>query len=589
MTPENSTYAYIGALLDELVRSGICHLCLCPGSRSTPIALCAARHPGIRTWTLIDERSAAFFALGLARGTRAPVALLSTSGTAAANFFPAVIEARYGRTPLVVLTADRPHELRDSGANQTIDQIRLYGTHVKWFVEMAPPESTDAALRAARTIACQAVATAQDGPAGPVHLNLPLREPLVPAPGEVPPSTGREAGRPFVRTGRSLRAPAPDAARGLAAGLLEARRGLIVCGPQDDPALADAVMRLAGTLRFPVLADPLSQVRCGPHDHSLIVDNYDVMLRVGRLAEALAPEVVLRFGATPASRPLADYLARHAGARQIVIDESPVWNDPFRTAMDVVQADPRVTCDMLLASMHQLGAGAPGAADPGWTRRWQRLGARVRQAVQDRLAVIDEPFEGKVFARLGDLLPDGATLYVGNSMPVRDLDTFFPATAARIRVLGNRGASGIDGTVSSALGVAASGDGPVVLVLGDLAFYHDMNGLLAAKLYRLNATIVLLNNDGGGIFSFLPQAGYPDHFEMLFGTPTGLEFRHAADMYGASFVRADEWGAFDDAVRRGAAAPGLNIVEMRTDRTRNVHLHRQVWAAVEEEVTRSCP
>jgi 2-succinyl-5-enolpyruvyl-6-hydroxy-3-cyclohexene-1-carboxylate synthase len=272
-----------------------------------------------------------------------------------------------------------------------------------------------------------------------------------------------------------------------------------------------------------------------------------------------------------------------------VVDESPIWSDPFRAAMDVIQADPRVTCEMLLAAMHQPGAGAPGAADPEWTRRWQRLGARVRQAVQDRLAAIDEPFEGKVFARLGDLLPDGATLYVGNSMPVRDLDTFFPATAARIRVLGNRGASGIDGTISSALGVAAGGDGPVVLVLGDLAFYHDMNGLLAAKLYRLNATIVLLNNDGGGIFSFLPQAGCPDHFEMLFGTPTGLEFRHAADMYGASFVRADEWAAFDDAVRRGGAAPGLKIVEMRTDRTRNVDLHRQVWAAVEEEVTRSCP
>ncbi len=595
--PENATYAYVGALIDELVRSGVRHLCLCPGSRSTPIAISAARHPEMRVWTLIDERSAAFFALGLARGTRAPVGLVSTSGTAAANFFPAVIEARYGRTPLVVLTADRPHELRDSGANQTIDQIRLYGAHVRWFVEMAPPEATDAALRAARTIACQAVAAAQDGPAGPVHLNVPLREPLVPVPGEMPPVEerapdiweGRDRGRPFAWTSPSLRAPAPDVVRALAAGLRSARRGLIVCGPQDDAAFPDSVTRLAAALQFPVLADPLSQVRCGAHDRSLVVDAYDAMLRARPLVETLAPEVILRFGATPASRPLAEYLTRYAAVRQIVVDESPIWNDPQRAATDAVLADGRLACDALLAAAGRPADAASNAAGREWAGIWRRLGARARQAVHDRLAMINEPFEGKVFAQLSEVLPDGAILYVGNSMPVRDLDAFFPGRVGCIRILGNRGASGIDGLVSSALGVAAAGDGPVVLVLGDLAFYHDMNGLLAAKLHRLAATIVILNNDGGGIFSFLPQAAYREHFETLFGTPTGLDFRHAAEMYDATFARVDGWAAFDGAVRRAVASAGLDIVEMRTDRARNVDLHREVWAAVEEEVRYSCP
>jgi len=585
--PENATYAYVGALIDEVVRSGVGHLCLCPGSRSTPIAICAARHPGMRVWTLIDERSAAFFGLGLAKAIRAPVAMLSTSGTAAANFFPAVIEARYGRTPLVVLTADRPHELRDTGANQTIDQIRLYGAHVKWFVDMALPEASDAALRVVRAIACQAVAAALDGPPGPVHLNVPLREPLVPSPrpGELPPVgerhreawEGRDAGRPYVATGRAPRTPSLEAARALARDLRSAPHGVVICGPQDDPAFPDAVTKLAAAFQFPVLADPLSQVRCGPHNRSFVIDAYDAMLRVPAIAGGLAPDVIVRFGGTPASRPLADYLTRHGGARQVVVDESPMWTDPPRLAAEVVQANARLTCEAVLAAT-PVGV----ARDSEWASRWQRLSARATQAIRDRLAPLAEPFEGKVFARLSEALPDGATLYVGNSMAVRDLESFFSGTSRRLRFAGNRGASGIDGVVSSALGFAAAGGGPVVLVLGDLAFYHDMNGLLAAKLHRLEATILVLNNDGGGIFSFMPQAAYPEYFQQLFGTPIGLDFHHAADMYDASFARVDAWASFDDAIGRGVASHGLSIVEMRTDRARNVDLHRQVWAAVNE-------
>ncbi len=598
-----ATYAYIGALVDELARSGIRHLCLCPGSRSTPLALSAARHPGIRVWTLIDERSAGFFALGLAKALRAPVAVLSTSGTAAANFLPAVVEARYGRVPLVVLTADRPHELRDCGANQTIDQIRLFGAHAKWFTDVALPEATDGALRYARSLAAQVMAMAQQAPAGPVHLNVPLREPLVPtdAAQEIPTEdrrqalvwNGRPAGRPYAATSRALQAPDPDVVAALAGDLSRTTKGLIVCGPADDPALPGAVSRLAAALGYPILADPLSQVRCGSHDRSLVMDSYDAMLRVDELADALVPDVIVRMGGTTASRPLLQYLQRHPHSRHVVIDGDGGWNDPLRVASDVVHADARLLCEALLAvvrgsrsapavlSPSELSSAAP-AGSP-WAALWQRLGANARAAIRRRLDGLDEPFEGKVFSELSGLLPDGATLYVGNSMPVRDLDMFFPTVPTAIRMLGNRGASGIDGLVSSALGAAAgaaSGD-PLVLVLGDLAFYHDLNGLLAAKLHGLRATIIVLNNDGGGIFSFMPQADVPEHFEALFGTPTGLDFRFAAEMYGAGFFRADDWEAFRTRVRQGLASDGLEIVEMRTGRDRNVVLHREVWSAVE--------
>lgn len=585
--PENATYACIGAFMDELVRSGVQHLCLCPGSRSAPLAMSAARRAGLRVWTHVDERSAGFFALGMAKGQRRAVAVLSTSGTAAANFLPAVVEARYGRVPLLVFTADRPREVRDFGASQTIDQVRLYGSHVKWFVDAAPPEGRNETLRYFRTVACRAAATAAAAPAGPVHVNVPLREPLVPTP--IPhemlsetsraPSAweGRPNGHRYASVAQPPRIPDPEFVQRLTDDLCRTARGLIVCGPQDNPELAGAVRGLAEALGYPILADPLSQVRCGPHDHRLVIDGYDTMLRADEIMRTLIPEVVLRVGGIPASRPLLDYLQHHADARHVIVDAEDGWTDPMHLAADIIHADARTVCEHMAARADRRRR-TPGSP---WTSRWIHLNTVARQAVQQALAAVNEPFEGKVFSELARLLPDHSTLYVGNSMPVRDLDAFFPAVPRAIHVLGNRGASGIDGLVSSALGVAAVRPDPVVLVLGDLSFYHDMNGLLAAKLHRLRATIVLLNNDGGGIFSFLPQASFPEHFETLFGTPTGLDFHAAAMLYGAAFARADTWPAFHREIREGLEGAGVRIVEVATRRERNVALHREVWAAAE--------
>ncbi len=579
---------FAGAFVDELARSGVRHACVCPGSRSTPLALLLRRHPAIRLWTHLDERSAAFFALGIAKALREPVAVVSTSGTAAVNFAPAVVEAHYGRVPLLVLTADRPPELREVGANQTIDQVRLYGTHVKWSAETVLPESGEEALRYVRSLACRAAALARSDTPGPVHVNFPFREPLVPAPGTAPMGRDADGQMPYVSVRQAARRPDPADLADLVAELGAARRGLIVCGPRDDPGFPEAVARLGGQLGFPILADPLSQVRCGPHHGPLVIDSYDAFLRDEEAAGSLAPEVVLRFGATPTSKPLLLYLKRHARARQVLVDEAG-WNDPALVASDVIHADPASFCRTLLTALPP--AAREETHDP-WTGSWQELNERARAALVAQLSADPGVSEPGVLAELAGLLPPGATMFAGNSMPVRDLDAFFPGGSRPVRFLANRGASGIDGVVSSALGASAVSPGPLVLVIGDLSFYHDMNGLLAARRFAqtggrlpgLRATIVLLNNDGGGIFSLLPQADDPEHFEELFGTPHGLDFRYAAEMYGLAYHRVDCRDDFRTAVRESMASEGVTVLDVRTNRRANARLHGELWQSVAQAI-----
>ena len=575
---QRAAYLHCRAFVDELIRSGVRHFCVCPGSRSTPLALTIARHKESRLWMHIDERSAAFFGLGIAKLLREPVALLCTSGTAAANFLPAVVEAFYSTVPLVVLTADRPHELRDFGASQTIDQVRLYGGHVKWFVDLPEPEESAELVRYARAIAGRAAATAQASPAGPVHLNWPFREPLVPIPGLEPTiPVERPDNLPYTSVAQGSQSPDPDHLETLHELIASSRRGLIVCGPQDDPSFPDSVVRLARAIGYPILADPLSGVRCGPRDSSLVLDCYDAVLRDRALVERLSPDVVLRFGPIPTSKSLLQYLQHHRSCRQISINAAG-WHDPGQIVSDQVRSVPSLFCDQLVAL--QL-TSAPVEIDASeWVEQWREIDRLARETITTRLAEIEEVFEGKVFHLLADLLPEGTVLFAGNSMPVRDMDAFFPANDRDIRFLANRGAGGIDGVVSTALGVGAVSPGTLVLVIGDLSFFHDSNGLLAAKQHDLDATVVLLNNDGGGIFSFLPQAEQQEYFETLFGTPHGLDPRPIAELYGAGFESVASWDQFRQALRTGISRKGLSIIEVPTERSRNVELHRRIWRSV---------
>ena len=579
------------AMVQELVRAGVTDVVVCPGSRSTPLALASRAHPGLHVRVLLDERSAGFFALGLARASRRPVAVIVTSGTAAANLLPAAVEASLARVPLILLTADRPPELRDRGAPQTIDQVGLFGRPVRWFAELPLLDGEPETRRPVRSLVGRAVATAVGNPAGPVHLNVPFREPLVPtsALGPLDASDGgiedpRE--RPFTEVVAGSPKLSPREVTANVARLASVGRGLIVVGPQDDPALPAALARLAAVTGYPIIADPLSGVRCGPHDRSLVLAHADHLARPGPWRDAHLPELVMRFGAAPTSKPVATLIGEAAPV-QIVVDGGGGWSDPAIIPTTFIHADATATATALGNEMELAGAARAGT----WAADWTEADRRADAVLGDWLARVEErgePFEGLPFAVLGATLPDGALLWAGNSMPVRDLDAWLPSVPRSIRLLSNRGANGIDGVVSTALGAAAADVGPVTLVVGDVSFLHDLNALVAARLHALSATIVLIENDGGGIFSFLPQAstdapevGLPAHYEELFGTPHGIALGPIVTALGGHYTAVGP-AELREALSDPFAGPGVRVLGFRTDRGRNVELHREAAAAVAE-------
>jgi len=364
--------------------------------------------------------------------------------------------------------------------------------------------------------------------------------------------------------------------KGIARQFDAVHKGLIVVGAIDEPEFADALLPLAHKLDFPILADPLSGLR--GYDDPYILTSYDAFLRDAEFVKGTTPELIIRFGAMPTAKPLLQYIERNPRCPLLVVNGQSAWNDPTQLASDFIFADPTAYCRGVLDAIIDLEIPLK-KTNHGWLGVWQKAETATKDALRSGIDAFNEPFEGRVFTELAEVLPEGATLFVGNSMPIRDCDTFFWGKHG-VSIIGNRGANGIDGIISSALGVSAARGGNTVLVIGDLSFYHDMNGLLAAKLHDLDLTIVLINNDGGGIFSFLPQAGYPEHFEQLFGTPTGLDFRPAVEMYSGRFTRPDSWADFRAALIRGMEEGGLHVVEVATDRARNVAMHRELWGQV---------
>ncbi|MEO8604530.1 MAG: 2-succinyl-5-enolpyruvyl-6-hydroxy-3-cyclohexene-1-carboxylic-acid synthase [bacterium] len=562
----SSTYAAIRAFVDALAEAGVREVCIAPGARSTPLTLVLAAHPQLRCWSHIDERSAAFFALGVAKASRRPTAVVCTSGTAAANFFPAVIEAAQAQVPLLLLTADRPPELRDCGAFQAVDQLKLYGAHAKWFCEVADPAAD---LAYFESLGQRAVATAAATPAGPVHLNFPFREPLTE---DAAAPRAPRVTRPGVRVGRTAHLADEATLTELAAALSATPRGIIVCGPIDaDAGTAAALARLAACCGYPLLADATAGLRDGAHDRSQLVTAYDALLRQPDVAAHLAPALVLRIGSLPIAKSLLLWL-RDGAAEQIVVDPNGGWNDPLHRAARLVHAD-------IAPLAYALAARVRSTPDADWLAAWRGADGAARSALDDGVRRLDEPFEGAVVAALATCLPEGSTLVVGNSMARRDLESFWPGSRRAVRVLCNRGANGIDGFVSTALGVAAASRGPTVALTGDLGFLHDLNGLLAARRDDVRAVFVVCNNDGGGIFSYLPQADSSAAFERFFRTPHGLDLRGGVEMYGCGFVRAASRQAFDAALDAALASDRCAVIEVPIDLTRSVALHRHLWDA----------
>ncbi len=575
MNHQESLTAYIAAFVSELVLTGVTDVVVSPGSRSTPMAMVMAEHPELNVHIHVDERSAAFFGLGMAKAKNRPVAILCTSGTAAANYFPAIVEARYARVPLLVLTADRPHELREVGAPQAIDQIRLYGQHVKWFADMALPENNVEIIRYARTACARAAAIATQAPSGPVHLNFPFREPLIP---KMDDAMFQLTERPngYVKVHNGNLAVDDRQFKEIAEKLSGKEKGIIVCGNTADAHFAEAVTRLSKSLNYPILADPLSQLRSGNHNSENIIDAYDTFLRNEDAKAFLKPDVVVRFGAMPISKALTIFLKENYTAEQFVVDGGGGWRDPASLTTDMIFCNETIFCEKLLTYF----VSKPTTV---YLEDWKKINGLTIENITP-LRNVTELSEGKLFYQLADLLPERATLFVGNSMPIRDLDSFFLNNNKSIRVMANRGANGIDGTVSTAIGAALYSQ-PLYLVLGDLTFFHDLNGLIAAKLYNIDIHIIVVNNNGGGIFSFLPQSEHPKNFELLFGTPLNIEFEHAVRMFNGNFTKIKNWDHLAKELQQSGDQKGINVYEIETNRDRNRDEHRELWRSVSQEIS----
>jgi 2-succinyl-5-enolpyruvyl-6-hydroxy-3-cyclohexene-1-carboxylate synthase len=496
---------------------------------------------------------------------------LCTSGTAAANFHPAVLEAHHARVPLIVCTADRPFELRDTGAGQSVEQVGLYGGSVRWAVDVeAPQHSAEAAVtRAWRAVASRAAAVATARPQGPVHLNLAFREPLVPTGAPPLEHAGRPDGAPWVDVHRGRATPSVELVRDLATRSRRAQRGLLVAG-WGAGVQPEVLERLATVMGWPLLADPISGARSGPS----AIASYEALARAGFL-HSRAPDLVLRFGAALTSKPVTAWLDDHIP--QVVVDADGAWLDPQRATTEVAAVDGELLAEALVEACSNASVAAPASA---WLDDWLAAEQAARTAIDRVLDGWAEPFEGRVARDVVDAVPPGSNVVVASSMPVRDVEAF--ARPRRdVRFFSNRGVNGIDGFVSTVLGVAAaSPTSPTVALVGDLCFLHDSNGLLGAVDRMVDATFVVLDNGGGGIFSFLPQASHGAYFETLFATPHSVDLAALAAVHGVAATRVEKAVDVVPAVHDAIRAGGVHVVVVSIERADNVSRHRAVWESV---------
>ena len=559
----NPTTLFAEIFANELASLPLSGVVVCPGSRSTPLAMAISHQPRPQVYVHLDERSAGFFALGLALESGQPAAVITTSGTAAAELHPALLEADRAAVPLILLTADRPPELRDSGANQTADQVKLYGSAVRWYAEMPLPEQnpSERLLRHLRATADRAVAAALGlhGPPGPAHLNFPFRKPLEPEGNESDFLAAAQTKAPHTEIAVAPRIPTTAELEPLAALVRNHRRGLVIAGTKAalSQKTAALLQQFAAAAGYPILADALSGVRFTPHrsNSAEIISAHPLFLAAG-LPKAPPPEVVFLFGAASVSNATLAFVENLPPETKVVaVSPHSRWNDPAFRISHWLVASPDAALEGLLGLIPSL------PADENWVQAWQEAEDAARRAIADAPLT-----EGKLLAEIVEALPPEARLFVGNSLPVRHLDEYAPTTEKPLRVFANRGLSGIDGVVSSAAGVAAASGKPTVLVIGDLAMLHDIGGLIAVARFGLkNFQIVVLNNDGGGIFRRLPIAEHEPPFTEMFRTPHGLNFAPAAAMYGLTYQALDDPRQLPGTLRAAISRHSAHLIEVQTD------------------------
>lgn len=564
-----NTY-YVTNFVSELALNGLEDVVISPGSRSTPLALTFAEHPTIKEWIHFDERSAAFFALGLAKKKNKPVALVCTSGTAAANFYPAIVEAHYSRIPLIVLTADRPHELRDNGAPQSIDQIKMYQNYVKYFHEMAIPEASEKMIRYARRQASRAYTIANEANKGVVQLNFPFKDPLIPDL-SLNQLWGEE-NKTVLTHVTSKEEVSAESIVSIVELIKDKKRGVIVCGEIKTEEERLAILKLANQLQVPILADVLSNLRKNEAVNEFVISTYDTILKDDEVKESLRPEFIIRFGSMPVSKPYLQWITDFTPEIHIVVDEDLGFREPTGIETTVVYSEPVKFIEKILASKEEFDFCQK------WSRLWMRLDEEVRSILT---TTNNELTEGTTALVLAENSQNGDLIFVGNSMPIRDMDTFYLPAKTSVEIIANRGANGIDGVIATAIGVAAT-DQKLTLLIGDISFLHDYTSLFIARQYNIPIRVVVVNNNGGGIFSFLPQANEKKHFEALFGTPFSPPIEKLAKAVGGNYVQPKTVDELSEILAQPIKQ--IEIVEVITDREENVSWHKRKWQEATKKI-----
>ncbi|MEH1858337.1 MAG: 2-succinyl-5-enolpyruvyl-6-hydroxy-3-cyclohexene-1-carboxylic-acid synthase [Nostoc sp.] len=555
----NQLWAYI--LTETLKRLGLTCAIICPGSRSTPLAIAFAQQaPEIEAISILDERSAAFFALGQAKATRRPVVLVCTSGTAGANFYSAVIEASYSRVPLLILTTDRPPELRDCHSGQTVDQLRLYGNYPNWQTELALPSADLGMLAYLRQTVIHSWERAQTPTKGPVHLNIPFRDPLAPVPDGTDLSYLQSQFHPedfFAAITNPC--PMPHAPCPMPKEWKECDRGIIIAGvaqPSQPEEYCRAIAQLSQTLKWPVLAEGLSPVRNYAELNPYLISTYDLILRNQQLAKQLAPEMVIQVGEMPTSKELRTWI-NATQPRRWVIDKSDQNLDPLHGRTTHL----RISVEDIKAEEINLSFSSD------YLQQWCDAEAKVRLVVDQTMGKIDQVIESKAAWLISQILPPGTPLFIANSMPVRDVEYFWKPNNLGVRSHFNRGANGIDGTLSTALGIAHRQQSSVMLT-GDLALLHDTNGFLIRNKFVGHLTIVLINNNGGGIFEMLPIAKFDPPFEEFFGTPQDIDFAQLCATYNVQHELITSWQQLQQRLNP-LPTQGIRVLELQTNRKKD--------------------
>lgn len=565
MSERKTLTDYVYTIVASLVQNGVKNVVISPGSRSTPLAYAFQSAKEVTVYRQVDERAAAFFALGLAKSTGTPTVLLCTSGTAAANYFPAIVEAKYARVPLIVLTADRPHELREVGAPQAINQINLYGDMVKWSVDFPIPDENSATLPFVERHIARAVNVSKTFPLGPVHINVPFREPLLIDFREELPETSFK--KSFVSEG----IPTPEAQQIFTEIINDTTKGFIVIGELSLNTDLNNLWSFIRKVKWPVLIESLSNLRSEVPEDCLpyCIATYDAILKSEEFKTTVVPNTVIRFGAQPVSKFLMNFITQVSPKDYVIIDESPTFRDSTSASTLFIQG----SIGAWLASLP-----IETQIDEGYIAAWQKGESIARNLIVKYSEV--EQDEGAIVQEILRHLPHGSDVFVSNSMPIRDIDTFFLPTEKDIKIYANRGANGIDGVMSTALGFSkGQNNRQMYLLIGDLAFLHDVNGLVVTRYQPCNITIFVMNNDGGGIFSYLPQANVKDYYEDLFGTPTSLQFEEVAKMYEMEYTKIEN----KDELQKFLATPSehpLRLVEIFTNREENVEAHRKLWKQI---------